>query len=336
MAKCCANCFNDKLIISYIKKESNEYGDCIFCGSKNVQLADTDNFIDAFETLFNLYKVSEDSKAIAIDELIQRDWLVFTNQNVARKLIPEIIDYVSMELRYTHKGINEEFVKSIWQEFKEEIKHNNRFFPKSSTLDINDMKGWIQELETFKYPRNLYRARISEDGELIESTKMGKPPHEIVTAGRANPHGISYLYMATTKKTAIAEVRPHKGDYVCIANIKLPSKLRIADLRNPKQYLSPFIRPDDNPETLFKYIELLQHLGLELSKPILPRKAHLEYISSQYLAELIKDSGFDGIIFKSSVERGDNIALFHDNGVEIIDVKLYEVTNLNFGSMELE
>jgi hypothetical protein len=92
---------------------------------------------------------------------------------------------------------------------------------------------------------------------------------------------------------------------------------------------------DDNMlKKLFQNIELLQKLSEELSKPILPREAHLEYLPSQYLAELIKDSGFDGIIYKSSVGNGDNIALIDDQIIEFKSVKLYEVKNLNFESTD--
>lgn len=334
MAKCCANCFNDKLITAYIEKESSDYGNCSFCDARDVQLVEPENFTDTFETLLNLYQEATNAQSQPIYKLIQKDWNIFHNIEIAEKLMPKIINYTYTKT-YDYVNINEDFVKNIWDEFRNEIKHNNRFFPKSVNLDIQELKAWLQELELSKYPKILYRARISNDRQPIDITKMGKPPSNIATAGRANPYGISYLYMATRKKTAIAEVRPHKGNAVCIAKIKIPNKLRLADLRNPKNYLSPFVRPDYSTEELFKYIVLLQKLGEELSKPIVPHEAELEYLSSQYLAELIKDANFDGIIFKSSVGNGDNIALFSDTDVEFRSVELYEVKNLSFDSSKI-
>lgn len=334
MAKCCSNCFNDKLITAYIEKESSDYGNCSFCGARNVQLVEPENFTDTFETLLNLYQEATNAQSQPIYKLIQKDWNIFHNVEIAEKLMPKIINYTYTKT-YDYVNINEDFVKNIWDEFRNEIKHNNRFFPKSVNLDIQELKAWLQELELRKYPKILYRARISNDRQRIDITKMGKPPSSIATAGRANPYGISYLYMATRKKTAIAEVRPHKGNTICIAKIKIPNRLRLADLRNPKNYLSPFVRPDYSTEELFKYIVLLQKLGEELSKPIVPHEAELEYLSSQYLAELIKDANFDGIIFKSSVGSGDNIALFSDTNVEFRNVELYEVKNLSFDSSKI-
>lgn len=333
MSKCCSKCFNDKLITSYIEKESQEFGVCSFCGNENVKLAEPEDFTDSFEMLLTLYKESNSDIALPLFTLIQKDWGVFSSLEVSAKLVPQIIDYTSGK-KYEHIGINEKFVKNIWDEFRKEIKHTNRFFPKSDSLDIKELKAWLQELEISKYPKVLYRARISDDKNQIEIINMGKPPANIATAGRANPYGISYLYMATNKKTAIAEIRPHKGDMITIVQIKISVNKRLADLRNPKNYLSPFLRPEYSIEELFKYIELLHKLGKELSKPILPREANLEYLPIQYLAELIKDSGFDGIIYKSSVGAGDNIALFSDENVEFISCELYEVKNLTFKSFK--
>ena len=333
MAKCCSNCFNDKLITAYIKKESEEYGNCSFCGSRNVQLVEPENFTDTFEVLLNLYKESDNPTALPLYKLIQKDWSIFSSLNIAEHLIPQILDYTNGKF-YEYFGIDDKFVANLWDEFRYEIKHNNRFFQKSQ-VNINELQGWIQELYTNKYPTVLFRARICEDKVKIKKNKMGKPPLKIATGGRANPVGISYLYVASDISTAIAEIRPHKSDFVSVVKLKIPSNLKLVDLRNPKNSLSPFIRTDYNVEELFKYIELLQQLGEELSKPILPRDAHLEYLPSQYLAELIKDANFNGIIYKSSVGNGDNIALFSDTNVEFKSVELYEVKNLSFDSSKI-
>jgi hypothetical protein len=336
MAKCCPRCFNDKLIAQYIEIESQDIGECSLCRSVNVKLVEPEKLTDAFEMLLELYKETSEAYALPLPVLMQRDWEIFANNEIAEQLVPSILSYTDNKA-YSHKNINELAVREIWQDFKKEVKHNNRFFPKSDNLDMEDLKAWVQETKAEKYPRFLYRARICENNnEMITVSEMGKPPFEKVSGGRANPIGISYLYVATNKKTAISEVRPHKGDFVTIAKIKILNKLKLADLRNPKKYISPFARPDNPVEDLFKYIELLQHLGEELSKPILPRQAQLEYLPSQYLAELIKDAGFDGVIYKSSVGSGDNIALFDDKDVKCLGAELYEVKNLTFESAKIQ
>ena len=69
-------------------------------------------------------------------------------------------------------------------------------------------------------------------------------------------------------------------------------------------------------------------LGKELSKPIIPREANLEYLSSQYLCELIKQIGFHGIIYKSSVSAGNNYVIFNDEKLEATEIFQYEITDI--------
>jgi len=74
-----------------------------------------------------------------------------------------------------------------------------------------------------------YRARISgEEGYPIE--KMGAPPREIVSSGRINPRGMSYLYLAESEKTTIHETRASLHDYICIAEFRAVKDIRVIDL----------------------------------------------------------------------------------------------------------
>ena len=329
MDSCCEKCINDKIINGIIEKEGSVVTECSVCGSKNVKTIRINNIVDYFEMLLEIYD-EENQNGTDLALLIQNDWEIFSSQEIASKLIPKIIPY-SEEKKYRHKE-DIQSVEDVWENFKTEIKHKNRFFLKFEDFDIERFREWLNELTIQNFrKRVLYRARISEDKKMIEAEKMGKPPEKFVKdGGRANPVGISYLYTATNRSTAIAEVRPHKGDVITIAKINIIGKLRLADLRNPRKGTSPFSKESEETKFIFKYISLLQHFAEELSKPVLPRDAYLEYLPSQYLSELIKDAGFDGFIFKSSVGKGDNVVLFDDKKVDIIEVELFEVKELRF------
>jgi len=329
MDSCCQKCFNDKILNSIIEKEGALVSKCSICGAENVKAIKVDSLIDYFEMLLEIYE--EDEKGDELAYRIQNDWEIFFSQNVASKLTYKIIPY-SAQKRYKHKSQMQPMV-NIWENFKNEIKHNNRFFVKFKDFEIESFRQWLNELAFLFNKRFLYRARISEDEKVIKVENMGKPPAKLVkNGGRANPIGISYLYTASDPKTAISEVRPHKGDTLTIAKIKIIGKLQLVDLRNPRKNTSPFSKESEETAYIFKYISLLQHFADELSKPILPREAYLEYLPSQYLSELIKDSGFDGFIFKSSVGDGDNIVLFNEDKVKILEVKLYEIKELKFNA----
>jgi hypothetical protein len=147
--------------------------------------------------------------------------------------------------------------------------------------------------------------------------------------GRANPVGISYLYVASTPKTAIAEIRGHKGESVDVLEFEIKNNLNLFDLRHPRQTISPFEQIDDL-EFIYKYMPYLELLENELSKPVIPKKANLEYLASQYLCEIIKQMNYHGIIYKSSIATGNNYVIFNDNRLKAGIIKKYVITEMKF------
>lgn len=327
MANCCPNCFTDKFLKEQISDKSLSNGNCYYCESKNVKVVDSKVLLDYFEELLELYEKNEDG--ILLSELINFDWKMFSlHRVVANNLIADILDDNDI-LSSKYINIIEKTSSDVWHKFKIELKHQNRYFPNDKEFNKNSLKDISQYFETFEYPNIVYRARISKDGSLIPKERMGKPPSGQLTQGRANPVGISYLYVASDEATAISEIRPDKGDKVTIAKIELPVNLKFFDIRSPKNTISPFDFSDNVLEALYKDLDLLDDFGEELSKPVLPREAGIEYLSSQYLSELIKHWGFDGMLYKSSVGNGFNIVIFRDIELKFIENKLYSIDNMN-------
>lgn len=64
---------------------------------------------------------------------------------------------------------------------------------------------------------------------------MGKPPARNATAGRANPIGISYLYLANNEKTCISEVRPNNTSIIYISKLILEEDVSLIDLTSPRK-----------------------------------------------------------------------------------------------------
>jgi hypothetical protein len=60
----------------------------------------------------------------------------------------------------------------------------------------------------------------------------------------------------------------------------------------------------------------LERLGEELTRPVLPSGAAIDYIPSQYLCEFVKQIGYDGVVYRSSVSEGINLALFDPSKAE--------------------
>ena len=155
-----------------------------------------------------------------------------------------------------------------------------------------------------------YRARIQTGDAAFTVDQMGAPPNRIASHGRANPAGIPYLYLGSTQGTAISELRPHTGEMVCVADFTTPPNLKLVDLRSPRKMVSPFLLEDAaDIGRMRSDLPFLERLGDELTRPVVPQSAAIDYTPSQYLCEFIKKRGYEGVIYRSSVSDGMNLAL---------------------------
>lgn len=333
---CCPNCFNDTFLTSVINQKSESKGNCDFCTTEDIYIINPERLNDYFQPLLDLYDPTE-SNGKSIAQLLKEDWILFDalNEDKIIELLESIFDF-KFDGLFISKQNGDEVNILNWQDFKSELKHDNRYFPKKAP-SYDHIKGLLQYiiLANEDIPEYLYRSRVNIDTPIIDIEKMGKPPEKISTAGRANPIGIPYLYTASNIETAIAEIRPHKGDKITVAKFEVKEPLSLADLRSPRRSVSPFGLDENGLNQIFIDLDYLCHLGDELSKPILPREAHLEYLSSQYLCELIKHCGFDGVVYTSSVGDGDNYAIFSDTKLEAIERSVYTVDNIEITSSKI-
>ena len=126
-------------------------------------------------------------------------------------------------------------VHNKWEEFKNEIKNINRFHIQA-TIDLVKLHTIFRN-ESFqtilKKGRIFYRNRISDvNGIAIE--EMGNPPKDKATGGRANPKGISYLYLADNVVTSLYEARATLFDFVTVGDFRLKEDLKVLNLREPE------------------------------------------------------------------------------------------------------
>ncbi|MFW0758393.1 RES domain-containing protein [Pseudomonas sp. H11T01] len=214
-----------------------------------------------------------------------------------------------------------------WEEFKEELKHENRFFPRNTVIskiltpagaspEFGVFSGLLAQLSySLEAGVRLFRARVSD--QPLNKSQMGMPGKTIASGGRANPVGIPYLYLAENRDTCIAEVRPSNASTVYISEFVLGCDLKLLDLTNPRSESSSVAFEENQTEDVLCFLELLERFSFELSKPVLPEKSHLEYIPTQYICEFVKSfSGYQGIIFKSSFGSGKNFVIFSDESFE--------------------
>ena len=84
------------------------------------------------------------------------------------------------------------------------------------------------------------------------------------------------------------------------------------------------------------YEQFVQSLHNDLKKPLRRQDTELEYLPTQYLCELIKSLGYDGVEYSSSMNPdGFNVALFNDDKVEPIERKIFEIESINYNYVEI-
>ncbi|MGE5542569.1 MAG: RES family NAD+ phosphorylase, partial [Bacillota bacterium] len=131
---------------------------------------------------------------------------------------------------------------------------------------------------------------------------MGPAPVQKASHSRMSPQGISYMYLSDGPETCIAEIRPAAGEIVCLGRFRVIRDLRVVDLSG----VNPRKRGDEARAARF-----LASFAREISRPLTPQDALLDYIPTQVLSEFIRSRGYDGIKYRSSqFESGFNYTLF--------------------------
>lgn len=160
---------------------------------------------------------------------------------------------------------------------------------------------------------------------------MFNPPKDKTKAGRANPLGISYLYLSSDIKTTISEKRVSKYDYVSIGEFVLSKKINIINLRETDIYDPIVLAENEELEEFLIQIPFLRKLESNLSQPYRKSDSELEYIPTQYISEYIKAIGFDGIEYRSSLNpSGSNYAFYYPDKFECIKTFVLEIDEIEY------
>lgn len=165
----------------------------------------------------------------------------------------------------------------------------------------------------------------------FDASGSNMPPKEKATEGRVNPKGIPYLYLAEDPETSIYEVRPIIGQCVSVAEFVVRKELRIYDFTH---FFTDRFSTEEN--TINDDHNLFNYICRQFSTP--NYNEPLKYLPTQYLGEIIKNMGFDGLRFNSSLKKdGMNIVLFDNQFCEPVssDFIKIERTELVFSNPEI-
>lgn len=225
----------------------------------------------------------------------------------------QFIDFVAYYLKSS--GVSTQEIQQRLDSLNDWEKYFNLLPDMMTILNWNDLKNNPQASSMIeahkKWKASRYKGYNAKESEA--------PPADYIEAGRANPDHIRYLYLSEDIDTPIYEVRPTIGQTVSVARFKVKENLRIFDLT--VQLSDKYENPDYELPSLFNSI------GKMFSKPY--NGQPIEYIPTQYVAEEIKNMGFDGIRFRSSLNSGGiNIMLFSDENCKPFGSDLVTVQNI--------
>ncbi|HOE39067.1 MAG TPA: RES family NAD+ phosphorylase [Bacteroidales bacterium] len=343
---CCIECFKSQYVNSIISNNKT-VGNCDYCKSQKVFIYKASELSFFFKGIIDLYELEningeslENQIIIDFKEKVFSQKLIKTNN--IKQLISDIIandidNYQKVlnnpvQLKFTKQNAKNDVNKTLflsWDTFSKEIKTVNRFHLKNP-LDLEKLKTLFKhyEKELLK-GTELYRARISDNPKAYPIKEMGNPPNKMAKSGRANPNGISYLYLASDIKTTLYEVRASLFDYVSLATFQVKESLKVINLSRSTYDVFRLAELETLEEVML-HSAFIDKLEQELSKPRRRSDSELDYLPTQYISELIKSMGFDGIEFKSSLnQKGLNVVIFNPEKFKCTDVSVYEITNIN-------
>lgn len=218
------------------------------------------------------------------------------------------------------------FTYKDWDDFCNYLIYTNRYILDDKRKAIIDeiIKLAKKGEDTIKKDRIFWRARINnrfkiENNEVTPvhytDEEMMMTPPEVVRSGRANPPGISYLYLAENRETAIAEVKPYLTARIDLISLRLKKDIKIIDFQKPSRFSTTRLL-SLSKEEIDKINNIWFGMQLSFSVP-LPPEHELGYIPTQYIAELFKNRGYEGVVYESVQRKNNhNLVLFDRSNVE--------------------
>jgi hypothetical protein len=352
MSYCCHKCFIDSYLVARIKLDGKVVK-CSLCSERRKCL-DIESLQGIFLPVISLYANAEEFQPIemlkdlagehpSLAERLASDWNIFDDEDQAARFLglcqdncnykddtrdmfdPMRSAYIE-DFFYFGEYQKSSYLKDKWSELRRELQESNRFFAGRKVASNIEEALKTDVIKMTLNNEVLYRVRATTMDVPYAKTEMGAPPAELSTAGRANPAGIPYLYLASDQDTAICEVRPHANERLSVGSFRLIKPVTCIDLRSP-DFGSPFQHGDKLHDVL-SVIDFLGHLGNELSVPIGNHRREHEYLPTQYLCEMIKNLDYDGVVYNSGLDKGYNIALFSPSAASCFEVKLVQVKSV--------
>lgn len=337
---CCSDCFNPKrdTFHRFIKENGFESGEaCPYCKSTKgikIDVSILGGFIKTgIDRAYDDTGVENENNlsifGILNDRVILFEWENHREHDLTEMLFKDIadVDRRRYKLKLESTGDDEEQYR-IWRNFEHDCKYYNRFFdltPRGEGRNNRrtDMLAKVYDTclknlkEEIGTGTELFRARVIDskfkrgrDYDLDE-VSIGPADKTNSQAGRMNPEGINYFYVAEDEATALKEGRLRANERVLIGRFKTIKKLTVIDWTKVNIYEKAvdIFSPKYSPK-MAVYQDFLRRFAIEVGKPNETEKP-IEYVATQLVAEYVRGYGFDGIKYDSAVGDGFDVVFFY-------------------------
>lgn len=227
------------------------------------------------------------------------------------------------------------------------IKNDNQTIEETKTYKLlidmlsKDKKRFKENLSANS---KLYRARIIDITDINKLSVVGdklfglnkyeskEPPLNKANEGRNNIAGASYLYLAKDPYTAVAECKPFRSSYLSVA------------LFNTKQTLNIFNFCDNDKVDELQEIQKSEYYMVSKLVEIVMRTFYsamyndkIGYRVSQYISDLVRKFGYDGMAYKSFISNGKNYTIFNcaDTNIEFVESEIVQIIAQHIDIMSL-
>lgn len=230
---------------------------------------------------------------------------------------------VRYHCRYARTADTEAFLSAL----ADTAEARSRDLPSDSTY-------WRAQLGVATVERKLEDAdanlTVYTDVDVPFPAERMVPLRHAAQEGRVNPKGIPCLYLATDKETAMSEIRPWLGAKLSVAIFRTERALRIVDcsIHHDSHWLLKLPWDNPSPEQITEAI--WAQVDEAFSEPITDDVATAAYAPTQVIAEAFRQRGFDGVVYRSKLGPGFNLALFDLDCAKPVVRRLFKTTRVAF------
>ena len=178
--------------------------------------------------------------------------------------------------------------------------------------------------------------KVLNNGDIRIPVPYGRkrmtPRRTHASEGRANPRGAPVLYLASDVQTAVAEVRPWMGMQCTVSEFRAHRHFLVVDVREkadtpryPTVNLGDRRHKADREE---REAFVWGAIGRAFARPVGRDDSSTDYVPTQILTELMRNAGYDGVLYDSAVSGGHNLAIFDRKDATWVSSAAYEVKEL--------